>query len=382
MKTNGERLFTAHFGSKPELQAWAPGRVNLIGEHTDYNQGYVLPLAVDRGVGLWGSPTWDRILSLHSADFNDSAAYSLDSPAFDPQHRWANYILGVADQLQKRGFKLRGAKILVKGDIPQGAGLSSSAALETASAKFLLKNSGLELGDLDLVKAAQAAENDFVGVACGIMDQYVSYLGQAGSALLIDCRDLSNHPAALPKGLRVVVCDTKVKRTLAGSAYNERRRECEEGVAALAKVMPGLKSLRDLTVAKFEACINLLPRTVQKRVRHVVTENQRVLDMVGALGRGDLAQIGALMAGSHESLRDDYQVSCRELDLMVEAAQASGLAVGSRMTGGGFGGCTVNLVKAANVRMFTEKVGKGYERAAGIKPEIYDFAPYPGAKYL
>ncbi len=382
MVLDGDKLYAARFGGKPAIRAWAPGRVNLIGEHTDYNQGYVLPLAVDRGVGLWGSPTWDRILSLHSADFNESAAYSLDSLAYDPQHRWANYILGVADQLQKRGLKLKGAKILVTGDIPQGAGLSSSAALETASAKFLLKNSGLELGDLELVKAAQAAENEFVGVACGIMDQYVSYLGPAGSALLIDCRDLSNHPAALPKGLRVVVCDTKVKRTLAGSAYNERRRECEEGVAALSKVMPGLKSLRDLSLEKFECCRNLLSRTVQKRVRHVVTENQRVLDMVGALGRGDLARIGALMAGSHESLRDDYQVSCRELDLMVEAAQASGLAVGSRMTGGGFGGCTVNLVKAANVRMFAEKVGKAYERAAGIQPGIYDFAPSPGAKYI
>jgi galactokinase len=268
------------------------------------------------------------------------------------------------------------AQVVVKWDLPQGAGLSSSAALETASAVFLGRLSGTGPEGLDLVKAAQEAENRFVGVACGIMDPYASYFGEAGCALLLDCRSLVCRSVPLPNDLKVVVCHTGVERGLAGSAYNERRAECDEGVRVLARVLPGLDSLRGVTPQDLERHGGDLTGKVLKRVRHVVTEDARVLATVTALEAGDKAGLGRLLGASHDSLRDDFEVSCPELDALVDVARGLPGVHGARMTGAGFGGCTVNLVEAAAVEGFVREV-----KARHRTPEVYVFTPAPGAKY-
>jgi galactokinase len=374
-------LYARHFQGRLEVRSWAPGRVNLIGEHTDYNEGYVLPLAVDRGVGFAGSARSDRKVVLYSADYDRRVEFSLDELNLDRKNPWANYFKGVADQLQKKGVKLKGCQAVLKGDLPQGAGLSSSAALEVSSAVFLKKISSFQLEDMNLVKSAQAAENQFVGVHCGIMDQYASYLGRAGQALLIDCRSLEGKAVSIGSGVQVVVCNSGVKRSLAGSAYNERRRECEEGVEALRKVLPDIRALRDVSVRDLEKHQGLLSPIVLKRVRHIVTENQRVLAMVEALGEADWPKVGKLLYESHNSLRDDYEVSCEELDALVEIAQNNPQVIGGRMTGAGFGGCTVNLVTEAEVKGFQREIEEGYPKITGRKAEVYVFSPADGAKY-
>jgi len=368
------------FGKKGSLRAWAPGRVNLIGEHTDYNDGFVLPLAVDRGIRFVGNRREDRLVRLHSMDYGATVEFSLDALTQDTDHRWADYFKGVADQLQKRGVALRGCEAAFQGDLPRGAGLSSSAALEVASAVFLRDVSSFILPDLDMVKVAQDAENQFVGVRCGVMDMYASYLAREGSALQIDCRDLSNRSAPLPKGIKIVVCETGVERTLAGSAYNQRRAECEEAVRILSESLPGITALRDVTprdLAKHEA---LLHGTVLKRARHVVSENQRVLDAVSAMEGGELATLGRLMVESHRSLRDDYEVSCGALDELVDLALACPGVVGSRMTGAGFGGCTVTLARQEAVDGLLATVRRSYRRPDGRPGEAYVFEAADGAK--
>lgn len=368
------------FGQKGDLNAWAPGRVNLIGEHTDYNEGYVLPLAVDKGIRFAGNARPDRTVRLYSVDYDSTATFSLEALTPDPANRWADYFKGVADELQKRGIVLKGCDAVLQGDLPRGAGLSSSAALEVASAVFLRSALGFSISDMDVVHVAQDAENNFVGLRCGIMDMYASYMGRSGSALRIDCRDLSYQLAPMPKGLKVVVCNTGVARTLAGSAYNERRAECEEGVRILSGFLPGVRSLRDVSPAAFKAHEASLPDVVRKRVRHVVSENQRVLDTVSAMGRGDLSTLGRLMYESHESLRDDYRVSCKELDALVDIAHGCPGVVGARMTGAGFGGCIVALVEEKAVSAMVQKVGQSYRDPSGRPAEMYVFTAADGAK--
>ncbi len=374
--------FLRIFGGKPEVAVMAPGRVNLIGEHTDYNEGFVLPAAVDRGTALAGEARDDRKVVLYSADYRQQAEFSLDSLFPDPARRWADYVKGVADQLQRGGFHLKGFRAVLKGDLPRGAGLSSSASLEVAAAVFFQKTSGLSIPDLELVKAAQAAENAFVGVQCGIMDPFASHLGKAGRALFLDCRSLEHQWAPVPPGWTLAVCDSGVERTLAGSAYNERRRQCEEGVRALAVGIPHAKSLRDISLCDIEKHGNLLGPVVLRRCRHVVSENQRVLDMVEALKDGRLERVKVLMEESHESLRDDYGVSCPELDLLVELARNQPGLSGSRMTGAGFGGCTLHLVKDGAWEAFKAVMQEGYEKKTGIKPGVYAFRAADGAKIL
>ncbi len=381
MKKSMELIYARAFSGQPNVFSWAPGRVNLIGEHTDYNDGFVLPMAVDKGVAILGAAREDRTVRLHSADYNQAVEFSLDQLVSDLKNPWVNYFKGVADQLQKRGMKLKGCQAVLKGDLPQGAGLSSSAALEVASAVFLQKISGFEMADLDLVKTAQAAENQFVGVNCGIMDQYASYLCKEGQALLIDCKSLKCGWVPLKGPVKVVVCDTKVKRTLAGSAYNDRRRECERGLRALNARLPAVQSLRHLSLEDLKKHQGLLDPVVLKRVRHVVTENQRVLDAVAALEKGDYPAMGRLMYESHESLKSDYEVSCRELDVMVRIAKNNPQVYGGRMTGAGFGGCTVNLVREEAVAGFRREILDGYQRETGKEAEVYVFSPANGAKY-
>ncbi len=363
--------FVEAFGRRPTLVARAPGRVNLIGEHTDYNDGFVLPVAIDRAVYMAVAPRTDAVVRLVSLDFNGRTQFDLSEVRPAQEQRWSNYIRGMAWALQERELALMGLDAVVHGDVPIGAGLSSSAALEVAAGKALLAVSGLDLPDVDLALAAQRAENEFVGMKCGIMDQFISVLGRRDHALLIDCRSLEHELVPVPAGYGLVVANTMKRRGLVDSEYNRRRAECEEGVRLLGQVLPGVKALRDVSAEQLEAHRELLPPTVYRRCRYVVGENERVVGSVAALRRSDVCAFGRLMAESHAGLRDDYEVSCGELDRMVELAQSIDGLVGARMTGAGFGGCTVNLVRVEVAASFADELRGRYAEWAGVQPEVY-----------
>ncbi len=379
-----KEIFSQTYTGSPELTVTAPGRVNLIGEHTDYNNGFVLPMAVSRGIAIAGRERKDSKILLYSADYQESENFSLDSIRPDFSRPWANYFKGVALMMRKNGLSLSGWEAVIKGDLPQGAGLSSSAALEVAGAVFLQKLFNLGLEDLDLVRLAQQAENEFVGVHCGIMDQFASYMGGKDHALFLDCLSLEYDWVPLGPEIKVVVFNTGVKRELASSEYNERRRQCQEGVRQFSGLLPHIKSLRDVSLCDFEKYQDRLDSVTMKRCRHVISENQRVLETVEALKAKNFERVKTLFRESHESLRDDYEVSCHELDVLVELAQEHPLQKGSRMTGGGFGGCTVHLVPSEEqvVENFISFVADGYEKRIGQKPESYIFTPSAGAKFL
>ncbi|MGQ9730945.1 MAG: galactokinase [Candidatus Zipacnadales bacterium] len=348
------------------LVAAAPGRVNLIGEHTDYNDGYVLPVAIDRIVVMAAVPRRDKRVRLWSVNFRQEAEFSLYEIARDPQAPWSNYVRGVAWAFQKAGYRLCGMDAAIVGNVPIGAGLSSSAAIETVAAYVFERLGGFSLAGPQRARLCQQAENEFVGMRCGIMDQFISSLGQRGHALFIDCRDLHYHHVPLPKDTAIVVCDTRVSRDLVSSAYNTRREECEQGAQLL-----GVRALRDVSLRTFQGKEMELPEPIRRRCRHVISENERVLRAMKALERGDLQAAGTLMNESHESLRDDYEVSCRELDVMVAAAQAVEGVYGARMTGAGFGGCTVNLVALEAVEAFCRRVAATYREVTGIEASVY-----------
>lgn len=356
-------VFETMYDGEPQLFR-APGRVNLIGEHTDYNDGFVLPMAIERQVVVAASPRTDRIVRVCSRSIRKEDQFDLDRPGPKQRRSWLDYVEGVAQMLLAKGARIGGANLLIDSDVPTGAGLSSSAAIEMAVGYALLSASGATLEKKDLALAGQAAEHQYVGTRCGIMDQYISALGQADHALLIDCRSL--EPSAIPlklSGVSVLVTDTKVKHSLAASAYNDRRAECEQGASQL-----GVKALRDISVEDFQKRADSLPKPVQQRCRHVVTENARTLQAAEALKSGDLERMGKLMADSHASLRDDYEVSCPELDLLVEVALGTKGVIGSRMTGGGFGGCTVSLVRDEALKAVQETLAAGFEKRFGKKP--------------
>jgi galactokinase len=358
----------------------APGRVNLIGEHTDYNDGFVLPAALDYSTWVSISPRDDRAVSLFSENFNEQFSFDLDDP--DPQARrhWSDYVRGVALTLESAGYRLRGARLHIRGDVPIGSGLSSSAALEVAAGYALLATSGFTIDRVELAKLCQRAENEFVGMRCGIMDQFVSCHGQKEKAMLLDCRSLEYRLLPLSEQARLVICNTMVKHELAGGEYNQRRVDCEAGVRHLAQKLPGVRALRDVTEADLESHGRDLPEMVYRRCRHVITENARTLQAAAALEREALADFGRLMNESHCSLRDDYEVSCEELDLMVELAKPVTGTYGARMIGGGFGGCTINLVAAENVDEFRRQVAAGYKNGTGLSPEIYVCSAAAGAE--
>ncbi len=371
--------FQELYGAEPRVFR-APGRVNLIGEHTDYNDGFVMPAAIDFSTWVAIAPRDDRKILIRSENFSETAELDLDKAPARGKAHWSDYPFGIAVKLEETGHCLRGANMFVHGEVPIGSGLSSSAAIEVATATALIGNSGVELKRLELAQLCQRAENEFVGMRCGLMDQFISCFGKAGHALLLDCRLLDYKLLALPADVKLVVCNTMVKHELTGSEYNARRAECEEGVRLLAQNLPQVRSLRDVTIEGLERSKRTLPELVYRRCRHVVSENARVLDAASALERKDLPTFGELMRDSNRSLRDDYEVSCHELDLMVELAnQAEGL-IGARMTGGGFGGCTVNLVNSTSVDSFKESVASGYAKAAGREPEIYVCSPAQGAE--
>jgi galactokinase len=360
----------------------APGRVNLIGEHTDYNDGFVMPAAIDLSVFVRVWPREDRKLKIRAEEFNDEIEFDLDEPDPVASDHWSDYAVGVAVMLEGAGYRLRGADLQLRGDVPLGSGLSSSAAVEVATGCALTANSGVSIDARELALICQKAENEFVGARVGIMDQFTSLFGQAQHALLLDCRSLEFKLLPLPDTVNLVICNTMVKHSLASSAYNERRAQCEAGVRHFAQYLPNVKALRDVTIEQLDQFGGDLPELVYRRCRHVITENARVLAAAEALKQHDLHRFGELMAESHESLRDDYEVSSRELDVMVALADRVDGVYGARMTGGGFGGSTVNLVATENVEEFKQTVPKEYHRIIGLQPEIYVCEPSDGAEEI
>ena len=360
----------------------APGRVNLIGEHTDYNDGFVMPAALDLSVFVRVWPREDRKLQIRSENFDEEIEFDLDEQNPVARRHWSDYTIGVAVTLERAGYRLRGADLQIRGEVPVGSGLSSSAAVEVATACALTANSDLSIDGRELALLCQKAENEFVGARVGIMDQFTSLFGKAQRALLLDCRSLEFKLLPLPDTVNLVICNTMVKHALASSAYNERRAQCEAGVRHFQQFLPNVKALRDVTIDDLDQFGRDLPEVVYRRCRHVITENARVLAAAEALEKHDLRRFGELMARSHDSLRDDYEVSTRELDLMVELARRVRGVYGARMTGAGFGGCTVNLVEAAYVEEFKETVPKEYQRIVLVRPEVYVCEPSDGAEEI
>jgi galactokinase len=363
------RDFEAAVGRSPRLYR-APGRVNLIGEHTDYNDGFVMPIALDRDTWVAAAPRADRQLVVRSQEYGETATIDLDDDGrSDRRHpHWSRYVLGVAKTLDR---SVCGADLLIASDVPIGAGLSSSAALEVACGYALMDLAGVPI-DLDLLAhAAQRAEHDFVGTRCGIMDQMIACYGRTDAALCLDTRNLSRRWLPLPPRVRVVVCNTMVRHELASSEYNARRADCEIGVAALAQQRSDVRALRDVTLADLDTIASRLSERVYRRCRHVITENARVGQAADALEAHDVPCVGTLMNESHESLRCDYEVSCMELDTMVAIARSLTGVHGARMTGGGFGGCVVALVEAAAEAAVVRDIARQYESATGTTPEVW-----------
>ena len=373
-----EERFQQMFGAEPMIFR-APGRVNLIGEHTDYNDGFVMPAAIGFYTCAAALPSGDSRLKVHSANFDETRECDLNSLPSGRTGHWSDYVIGVAAVLKAHGCALRGANLVLSGEVPIGAGLSSSAALEVATAFALLAVSGLDLDRATIAKVCQRAENEYTGARCGIMDQFVSCFGEAGRALMLDCRSLDYSLLPISDKVRIVICNTLVKHALAGGEYNRRRADCESSVEYLKRHIPGIAALRDVSMPQLEKFGSRLSETAFRRCRHVISENTRVLASAEALKKNDYKQFGRLMVESHLSLRDDYQVSCAELDLMVENARSMEGVLGARMTGGGFGGCTVNLVEAGAVEKFTSDMARSYRASTSVDPEIYVCSAVAGA---
>lgn len=374
------QAFEATYGTSPAIIATAPGRVNLIGEHTDYNNGYVFPVAINRQVVIAASARNDRKLRVHAHNFSSSIEVSLDKLKRTDEKPWSNYSKGVAFQIQEMGRKLPGANLLINGDIPNGAGLSSSAALEMATAHALLALGDIRLSPLEVIHLCHNAEFEFVGVHCGIMDQFISCMGKRNHALFLDCESLTYEQVPLPPECQLVVCDTGIKHNLAASEYNIRRQQCSEGAHLLSFTLPSVKTLRDISTEQFELHKKELGDIIQKRCRHVVYENERVLHSVAALKKGDLSEFGKLMYQSHMSLKDDYEVSCPELDAIVDiCAEVEGV-YGARMTGAGFGGSAICLVEASHVDAVVKRLEAKYPQKTGRKPTIQVCTTEDGAK--
>ncbi len=371
--------FLRHYGTAPRLFR-APGRVNLIGEHTDYNDGFVFPAAINFYNWVAISPRDDDKLSVYSETFRESVDIDLRDTTPAPRKHWSDYVRGVAMLLRIAGCHIRGTNLLIDSTVPLGAGLSSSAALEVSTALALLGAFNLSLPRLEMAKLCQRAENEYAGARCGIMDQFVCVHAKARHALLLDCRSLEHQSLAFDPAFTLVACNTMVKHDLATGAYNQRRAECEEGVRLLGQIIPRVRALRDVTIEELEHHAALLPPNVFRRCRHVVGENERVLKAAEYLESNDIAGFGRLMSESHRSLRDDYEVSCAELDLMVDIASHIDGVIGARMTGGGFGGCTINVVRSECVKAFAAEISSGYHRQTGKQPDIYVSHPAGGAE--
>ena len=373
--------FAYRFGRVPTVSR-APGRVNLIGEHTDYNDGFVMPAALEFATLTAASQRPDRRLRVYSMIMDETCEFDLDSPPQGPSGDWSDYILGVALVLESSGRNLSGADLIVWSDVPIGAGLSSSAALEVSCAHALLTESGLPFDPIEIAQLCQRAENDFVGMRCGVMDQYISCCGVAGHALLIDCRSLESRYVAIAPNLRLLIANSRVRHQHAGGEYNLRREACEEGVRLLSRYLGPIQALRDVTPKQLEAKRRKLPELIYRRCRHIVTENARVLEAERALGSGDLVACGRAMNASHVSMRDDFEITCPEVDMLAGLAQTVKGVYGSRMTGGGFGGCTITLLEEWAVDKASQMLTDGYRIGMGRDVDIYVCAPSDGARLI
>ena len=378
--------FIEVFNAQPDWIARAPGRVNLIGEHTDYNGGFVMPAAIDREVKIAARMRPDRVLRVFSCNFGEQVSISL-AEALQPRatERWSNYLLAVIDQFASRAVAAPGMDLAIWGDVPLGSGLSSSAAIEVAMATLLNAVTGAGVGPVDIALLAQAAEHSrFVGVNCGIMDQFISALGHEDAALMIDCHSLDFTRVPFDSGRAgILIIDSKKKRGLVDSEYNRRRQECAEGLKLMRELTgEPFETIRHIPAETFAAYADRLPEGARKRLRHNISENARVAAFAAALERDDFAGAGRLLAGSHASLRDDFEVSCRELDRIADIAGACDGVYGCRMTGGGFGGCAVALVRPDALETAASQIAGRYEAEMRVHPEIYATRPCEGATVL
>ena len=369
--------FAYRFGRAPTVSR-APGRVNLIGEHTDYNDGFVMPAALEFATLTAASSRPDRRLAVYSMIMDETREFDLDAPPA-ASGDWSDYVIGVALMLEQSELTLSGADLVVWSDVPIGAGLSSSAALEVSVAHALLTQSDLRFDPIKIALICQRAENDFVGMRCGVMDQYIACCGVAGHALLIDCRSLSSRHVAIAPNLRLLIANSGVRHQHAGGEYNLRREACEEGVRLLSRYLGPIQALRDVTPEQLEAKRRKLPDLVYRRCRHIVTENARVLEAERALQAGDFVACGRAMNASHVSMQKDFEITCPEVDMLVGLAQTVKGVYGSRMTGGGFGGCTVSLIEASAVDKASQILTDGYQIATGLDTDIFVCAPSDGA---
>ena len=376
------RLFEERFGNAVAPIVYrAPGRVNLIGEHTDYNLGYVFPIALEMACYAAIAPASHGQIRVYSRDLQKDFSIALaDLPSATPRHAWSDYIIGVALELEKAGFAVEACDMVIASEVPAGSGLSSSAALEIASAVAFL--GGREFPKVELAKLGQRAEGQFVGMPCGIMDQYASVFGHQGSALQIDCRSLSHKLVTLPQNVRIIAANSLVKHELGTSAYRERVAECKAAVEAIQLIDESVESLRDVPLTMFERIQDSIPMIPRKRARHIISDTQRVVDLAAAAEKQDLNEMGRLFVASHRSMQYDYEITCEEIDFMVDTAIKIPGVYGSRMTGGGFGGCTVSLVAPEAVAEFEQKLSAAYLERYKLIPGFYRCQPAEGAGRL
>lgn len=374
--------FVTLYDGEPTLWVQAPGRVDLMGSHTDYNEGYVLTMPIDRNTWIAARPRDDRIVLVYSLNLSSGDHFSLDDIQRSTTVPWTDYVRGVAKVLQDEGYALRGFDGVVHSTVPFGGGLSSSAALEVATATLFNELCGLGLDPVRLAVLCQRAENTFVGVNCGILDQYTSAAGRAGHVLLLDCRHLTHTVPPLHPDIAIVIGDTRYKRALTGSEYPQRRAQCEAGAAALARRYPGVRTLRDVTLEQLDAARSLLDDTVYRRCRFIIQENQRVLDLAEALSTKDIPCIAALTAESFAGARDLYEIVVPQMEAMIAAMRCAPGVLGARQAGAGFGGCMVAFVERDCVEAFSEHVRAAYQAATGIEGAVFPVEAAAGAGVL
>ena len=374
IQAEAQKLAATHkrvYGSGPSGVFSAPGRVNLIGEHTDYAGGFVMPAAIDFATVAAVSPRPDGIVSIHSSNFDETVEHPLNAIPAKGSGHWSAYPLGVLQVLRERGIAVPAFSLSIYGDVPLGAGLSSSASIEVATMAALLAAAGATLPKPEMAKLAQKAENGYVGANTGIMDQFIACEGKRDHALLLDCRSLETKLAPIPPSLNLIICNTMVKHSHAGGEYNTRRAEVEQATAVLRAHRPEIALLRDATLDDLQQWGSEMPPNALKRARHIISDSLRAEEAAAALDRGDLQELGRLMAAAHASYRDDFEASCPEADLMVDLANRQPGVIGARLTGGGFGGCTVNLVEQQHSEAFVSAVAAQYRQATGKKPDVF-----------
>lgn len=377
-----EAAFECQFGRAPSVWVQAPGRVDLMGSHTDYNEGYVLTMTIDRSTWIAAAPRTDRQVAIASLNIEGAAQFSLDDLQYDSALPWTNYVRGVAWALQDAGYPLQGFDGLVHSTVPFSSGLSSSAALEVATATAFQALGGWTIDRVQVARLCQKAENGFVGVNCGILDQYTSAVGQAGCALLLDCRHLTSRAAPIDPGIQVVICDTRFKRALVGSEYADRRAQCEAAAAHLSQYVPGATTLRDIALEQLIAHGDELPDAVRRRARFIIEENQRVPDLAAALTAGDRGAIQRLTAASYAGARDLYEISVPAMEAMIAAMRSAPGVIGARQAGAGFGGCMVAFVERKRVNDFVPAVQRAYHTSTGTEPTVYPVSAAAGAGVL